>query len=365
MVLTMLFSPLLAGAYAFWGIRHRQSRPLGPLKKLQDTFLDTTAQFSIPVAVAAVVRLTQDPPFFEVAFLQSLLTMQFLGLLSATIAAVAIRPKPIKWQRYLVILLYVVLEFSIFMGVLGRLTTSKTSWTTIQELTAACRDYGSIRSGFIYLAKNKSPPIHIQLGTMKFWTSAYWKSSKEKAKGQAIITGFVIAGIVGLLILVFILNMIAMIIGFLARHPRALAAVLAAMSLAFGLGSIVCLGQLEQKRNIMKAVTGVEFLDDQWGFGQVMAVFLWAPLLVQAVYYGIETSLLKGARSRDTGDPENRGPPTDSGTPPPDASSSPAAAVVGESRGSADITPGENKEPLATTSGQKEPASAISEHQTE
>jgi hypothetical protein len=32
----------------------------------------------------------------------------------------------------------------------------------------------------------------------------------------------------------------------------------------------------------MKAATGSSFADDQWGFGQVVAIFLWLPVLVEA-----------------------------------------------------------------------------------
>jgi hypothetical protein len=35
----------------------------------------------------------------------------------------------------------------------------------------------------------------------------------------------------------------------------------------------------------MKAVTGTDFVDNQWGFGQVIAIFLWVPLLIQVLYY--------------------------------------------------------------------------------
>jgi hypothetical protein len=44
---------------------------------------------------------------------------------------------------------------------------------------------------------------------------------------------------------------------------------------------------LEQKRRIMKAITGADFQDNEWGFGQVIAIFLWVPLLVQTLYWAI------------------------------------------------------------------------------
>jgi len=34
-------------------------------------------------------------------------------------------------------------------------------------------------------------------------------------------------------------------------------------------------------RSKLKATTGTDFQDDQWGFGQIIAVFLWIPLCLK------------------------------------------------------------------------------------
>jgi putative exporter of polyketide antibiotics len=44
-------------------------------------FLDICAQFTIREAIGSIVRLKQSAPFYEITFLDPLLTMQFLGLL--------------------------------------------------------------------------------------------------------------------------------------------------------------------------------------------------------------------------------------------------------------------------------------------
>ena len=36
--------------------------------------------------------------------------------------------------------------------------------------------------------------------------------------------------------------------------------------------------EMERTRNEMKAIIGAVSQDDQWGFGQIIAVFLWLPL---------------------------------------------------------------------------------------
>ena len=37
----------------------------------------------------------------------------------------------------------------------------------------------------------------------------------------------------------------------------------------------------------MRSIIGVDFEDDQWGFGQVIAVFVWIPLCLRVIYFAI------------------------------------------------------------------------------
>jgi hypothetical protein len=57
------------------------------------------------------------------------------------------------------------------------------------------------------------------------------------------------------------------------------------MSLAFMIGMLEELSEMERMRSAMKDITGPDFQDNQWGFGQVIALFLWMPLCIQLVYY--------------------------------------------------------------------------------
>jgi len=41
---------------------------------------------------------------------------------------------------------------------------------------------------------------------------------------------------------------------------------------------------MERGRNKFKAIAGPDFQDDEWGFGQIVAVFLWIPLCLKIVY---------------------------------------------------------------------------------
>jgi hypothetical protein len=120
------------------------------IKKALNMFLDTSAQFTIPVSVAAIVRIKQSAPFYEITFLQSLMTMQFLGLLAASLTLAAINtwytlkfedtPGSLSfddlmdqsWPRIIVVLLYCLVDFSLYMGLIHHLRTSKVSYLSLQ-----------------------------------------------------------------------------------------------------------------------------------------------------------------------------------------------------------------------------------------
>jgi hypothetical protein len=91
--------------------------------------------------------------------------------------------------------------------------------------------------------------------------------------------GLVLAGFTALVIAGYILIVIYHI--FKVRHPGFLGPI----ALGLSCGVIYEMSQLQRKRQIMKAVTGTDFVDNQWGFGQVIAIFLWIPLLIQTLYY--------------------------------------------------------------------------------
>jgi hypothetical protein len=57
-----------------------------------------------------------------------------------------------------------------------------------------------------------------------------------------------------------------------------------------GVSSLCCAGltggatyylvEMQRKRQIIRDIAGQEFEDDQWGFGQVLAIFIWIPVCV-------------------------------------------------------------------------------------
>lgn len=270
-VLTFLFGPLFCLVYKRWKFSKRTTEHL---EKLQDSFLDISAQFSIPVAVAAVIRFRQHAPFYETAFLRSLTTMQFLSLLSTAVTA-GIFEKRHDWKRITVICLYGLVDFGFLMGLIGGLYTSEASWETISELSDACTAYGKILPGYQYI-----PKAHVHLPHLSA-KQVFWDWSGASWKFDGIIAGFVAAATAALVVACFITCWVFMCLWSQSGW------VLGIMSVGFTIGTIVEVVEMERTRNVMRAVTGPEFEDNQWGFGQVIALFLWLPLCIQAIYYAI------------------------------------------------------------------------------
>jgi hypothetical protein len=269
--LTILFGPLFVNIFGFvtiFGIRKKLGISKDTqeyLQQVQDSFLDVSAQFSIPVAIAAVVRLYQSPPFFEISFLQSLTTMQLLSLRSTAIATVVAMPKHKDKRRILVISLYIIVDFIFLVVIFAFLRTTKASWITIQELSNTCTGYESISPGFVYAQRH-----NIGLSNLVF--KEYYDGSNSK-KGWTIL-GLVLAGFAALVIAGYILIVIYRI--FKASHPGFLGPI----ALGLSCGVIDEISQLQRKRQIMKTITGTDFVNNQWGFGQVITIFLWIPLLI-------------------------------------------------------------------------------------
>lgn len=258
-ILTVVFGPLFVALY---GYRRQKIKDRGSedssnlrdtqeyLRNLQTTFIDVSGQFSIIVSVAGAVRLRQSPPFFEVAFLQSLAIVQFLGLFSVVFASGVAMSKPRNLRRVTVLCLYMSIEFCFYIVMQLSLQTSQTFVNSIQEMATSCCGYNGIWPGYNYV------PPHP-------WTD--WV-------GLAI--GIPICCLLGIWLASCIL-----------RKRTSFRA--GPVSFGFALGSLVYFVQLQRTRVTMRSATGAEFQDNQWGFGQVMAALLWTPLLIQVLYYGL------------------------------------------------------------------------------
>ncbi|KAF9479043.1 hypothetical protein BDN70DRAFT_932886 [Pholiota conissans] len=270
-VLTFIFGPIFCLAY---GSRKRwivSEKLKDYLEILQDTFLDISAQLSIAVAIAAVIRFHQHAPFYELAFLRSLTTMQFLSFLCSTVTS-GVFEKRIGATRKTILIIYGLLEFGLYMGLIVGLWTSQASWQTLSELGQACGAYGHLSHWIPHIP---SPIVHFPHITFEQYLFIFVKNGW---KFELILTGLVL---IGCLALVIVCNILFLLFTALTSKNAVATGII---SFGLTIGMLVELTEMEKTRNVMKSIMGSEFQDNQWGLGQIIALFLWAPLCLQTVY---------------------------------------------------------------------------------
>ncbi|KZP09111.1 hypothetical protein FIBSPDRAFT_964219 [Athelia psychrophila] len=256
--LTVLFGPLFCVFYHFFHDNFTDETNKN-LEVLQDTFLDTVAQFSVPVAVAAVIRLHQDPPFYEIDFMYSLMTMQLLSLLSTTFTA-SIFDEPKSLIRANVICIYGISDIVSFMVFIEGRQTSTARWKAINELGGACQAYGTLLPGFEAIQNSR------------------WLNKLTKVEWLLTYTGLVLGSLCIVAGLVWLAWKIVSGEGNIRRIG------LMMMSVGLSIGMALELWRMMKTRAIMQHNTGTGFVDNEWGFAQVFAPFLWVPMCAQFIY---------------------------------------------------------------------------------
>ncbi|KAK3354006.1 hypothetical protein B0T25DRAFT_224006 [Lasiosphaeria hispida] len=287
-IFTFIFGPVFVTIFACFlkpgGIRDDSNRKVyEPLVGLITTQLDTSVGFSIPVAIAAIVRLRQSPPFYEIAFLESLLTSQFLSLLAICLGLGVLKlyEDESKGRRIVSIIICCLVEFALYMVLIRYLRTSQGMWAAIQELGGACSLYGSILPGFQYFQNHQFLP---QITAAQFFNPFDFSNWTNTAKFAWTIIGLILAGATALCILC------AAVGGLFASISSGEPISLGLLSLGLSIGSAYCTAQMSHKRDAMRAILGDQFQDNEWGFGQVVAICLWAPLMPH--FLGLALALL-------------------------------------------------------------------------
>ena len=146
-VLALLCGPILALVYSFRnGLRLDESTQ-DRLSDIFNNFIDISAAFNIPVAIAAAIRLRQYAPFFEQYFLLFLLGMQLCSFVNVVCAV------PVFEKRHC----RIVQKIAFYLGIQGLLlcvtyilqVRSISRWVSIKELIGGCKSYRQVVPFFI------------------------------------------------------------------------------------------------------------------------------------------------------------------------------------------------------------------------
>ncbi|KAF9479041.1 hypothetical protein BDN70DRAFT_993740 [Pholiota conissans] len=247
--LTFIFGPLFCVVY---GLRNRWNIA---------TFIDTATLFSITVAAAAVARFRQHAQIYELTFLRTLTTTQFLSLLSSIVAS-GVFEERISELCITVLVLYGLLNFGLYVGFIRSLHTSHTGWQTLIDLERACADNGHPKLSLLHIiaakANSSTPEASVNLSSLNSLTG--WKA-------QLTVFGLTIAGILLMVIvLVVLLVLVAAMVLILKVLASKDAGPLAFVSFGLAIGMLVELVLTVKARDAMIALTEARHEEKEWGF---------------------------------------------------------------------------------------------------
>jgi uncharacterized SAM-binding protein YcdF (DUF218 family) len=219
------------------------------LKDVQTNFFSSNGFFVGSSALASLAHLSQNLSTFEIAEMQAMAFLQVNSILVTFFCLVVAQPMS-RWAAR--VLLYIVV-FVLVIVVLGKshLTgSSKANWRLASD--------GCAHSSTDYSVINPVPypswtvAIFAVAGTIAFWL----QTLKEKFQADKLHKT-----LFRVLILFWVL-----LIGLLTA------------------GMVVGLTMMWRQRNHLRSLARDQFEDDAWGFGQVAALTIWAPVVVELLY---------------------------------------------------------------------------------
>lgn len=242
------------------------------ISDLHTTFYNATILVTIPVLVATIVWLKHQDTIFEATILCDLVTMQILATLGATVSGllfinseektnkakrppdkceiwISIRRKPI-W-----ITSSTIISFALYIQCLKVIRGSLPDASLFGELTSACHVYGVI-----------VPNIPWDLSSLT--THSQLPSDYTEASGR--VGGYMIITIIAIILYGIILFLCYFILS-----NYAFVNAICTIGLSWAAWHYV--SRIQTMRNVLRESSSFEFVDDQWGFGQVLSLFVWLP----------------------------------------------------------------------------------------
>lgn len=212
------------------------------LQHVQDLFFASNGFFILASAVASLVSLANNPAIFEIAEMQSLAFLQINSILVIFFCLVDSLSlfNPRVWLQTVVFVVVIVA-----LGKSQLSSSRRINWRLASEgcVHNDATDYGVI-------TPIPYPPWAVAVfgivGMTGFWLTTL-KEKFRRSKARVRIFRFILS--------VWILLIGLMVAG-------------------MGLG----ISMMWRQRKHLRSVAGEKFEDDTWGFGQVAALFVWAPI---------------------------------------------------------------------------------------
>ncbi|KAH0541385.1 hypothetical protein FGG08_004149 [Glutinoglossum americanum] len=287
--LTFLFGPVLSTVQRFQTPTQRAipSPLFVSLKRIQIVITDANAFLGITALIAALVRLQQRPAVFEMTFLKYLSSLMLLLIWTSVLSQITLNIG--RTPRVLTISAYVSIAVSMLYNVFRDAGVPPAELSAYRGVVAEChasQGYQDLR-------------IQQQAGLLS-------RKSMAKPVGGGLVVITVVGGILG--------ACFSISARYSSKSPPASKGlrgsrewwlkytklstwyttliVLTYLATAFlGIG----LWQAQEARWLLRRAIGSSYQDDQWGFGQVTAALIPAPIFVTALHE-IHGSLFKKQR---------------------------------------------------------------------
>ncbi|PMD54129.1 uncharacterized protein K444DRAFT_667755 [Hyaloscypha bicolor E] len=343
-LLTVLFCPLLR-VYLQLASSDKVKNTEKVEVLLQDThkeFLGATILIALSVLVATIVYVRHSHPIFEVTFLYYLATMQFLALLGTALSALQFcdwdvepqaatstdstapasgpvdgtqpakgrrRPNLEKqrgevekiWEKWteqpVITTVACIIGFGLYLGCLSWIRGQSISLSFLPELASSCSTYGRIVP---HIPPATSPAPKINWGLLHhMWTHI-------RAPGNFFVCLiFVLIILCAVAAVLFLAYLAFATLVFLLVNPYSNSL----FTLAFAIGVLFFTGQMQVKRNNLKKVVGKQYTDGEWGFGQIVAIFVWMPTTLRLIARWVE--IAPACRRKKPSDVEKGNEPGD------------------------------------------------------
>ncbi|KAL3477015.1 hypothetical protein BJX99DRAFT_270169 [Aspergillus californicus] len=231
------------------------------LKDIQANFFSSNGFFVGSSALATLAHLSQNPSTFEIAEMQAMAFLQVNSILVTFFCLVVAQPMS-RWAAR--VLLYI-LVFALVLVALGKShlnSDSRTNWRLASD--------GCAHSSTDYSVINPVPypswtvAIFAVAGTVAFWL----QSLREKFQSDKL-------------------------------HKSVFKVVMLFWVLLIGLltaGMVLGLTMMWRQRKHLRSLADDQFEDDAWGFGQIAALTIWAPIPVEFLYILNDLAQRKSSR---------------------------------------------------------------------
>lgn len=219
------------------------------LKDVQTNFFSSNGFFVGSSALATLANLSQNPSTFEIAEMQAMAFLQVNSILVTFFCLVVAQPIS-RWAARVLLYFIVFVLVVVALGLSHLGSNSRENWRLASD--------GCAHSSTDYSVINPIPypswtvAIFAVAGTMTFWI----QSLKQKFQANMVHKS-----LFRLLMLFWV-----MLIGLLTA------------------GMVVGLTMMWRQRNHLRSLARDQFEDDQWGFGQIAALVIWAPIPVELLY---------------------------------------------------------------------------------